>query len=140
MNLFIDTNVVIDYLADRQPFSEAAAELFQNAEQGIVTLFISAVSYNNIYYILRQSLTNAATIKVLDELSDFTEIVDVNSPVIKKSLKSDFRDFEDAVQYNCALTVPKIKAIITRNEKDFKKSTVSVFSPAELLAIINGEK
>jgi predicted nucleic acid-binding protein len=140
VNLFLDTNVVIDYLADRHPFSEAAAELFQHSEQENVSLFISAVSYNNIYYILRQSLTNAATIKVLDELSDITKIVEVNSAIIKKSLKADFKDFEDAIQYNCALTIPKLKAIITRNEKDFKKSTVSVFSPVEILTIINGEK
>lgn len=140
MNLFFDTNVVIDYLADRQPFSEHAAEIFNYAEQGRISIHISGVSYNNIYYVLRQSLTHIATIKILDEIAEMTHITEVNEAVIKKSLKSDFKDFEDAIQYNCALLVPKLKAIVSRNIKDFKNSTVAVLSPTEVLAMINSEK
>lgn len=140
MNLFIDTNVVIDYLADRQPFSEQAAEIFNYAEQGRISIHISAVSYNNIYYILRRSLNHTATIKILDEITEMVQIAEVNEAVIKKSLKSDFKDFEDAIQYNSALLVPKLKAIVSRNIKDFKHSTVAVLSPTEVLALINSEK
>lgn len=140
MNLFIDTNVLIDYLADRQPFSEHAAEIFNHAELGRVTIHISAVSYNNIYYILRRSLSHVPTIKILDEITEMVQIVEVNDVVIKKSLKSNFKDFEDAIQYNSALLVPKLKAIVSRNIKDFKHSTVAVLSPTELLALINSEK
>jgi len=98
-HVFMDTNVVIDFLADRQPFSYHAARLFDLSVDGKLRIYISAVSYNNIYYILRQSLTNNATIKLLEELAEMTEIVDVTKAIIHQSLKTDFKDYEDAIQY-----------------------------------------
>ena len=135
--IFLDTNVIIDFLADRRPFSLTAAEIFNASLSGDVKIFISSVSYNNIYYILRQSLSHTATIKLLEELSEITELVDVTKAIIKKSLKSDFKDFEDAIQYNCALTIGKIDCIVTRDSKDFKKSALPVMNPQEALGIIN---
>lgn len=133
-NIFLDTNIVIDFLADRKPFSLDAAKLFNFCVLGKVKIYISAVSYNNIYYILRQSLSNTETIKLLDELSEMAEIADVTKSVIKKSLKTDFKDFEDAIQYYCALSLNKIDFIVTRDTKDFKKSTLSIMTPAEAVS------
>lgn len=138
-NIFLDTNVVIDFLADRRPFSLLAARMFNYSLQGKVKLYISAVSYNNIYYILRQSLSNAETIKLLEQLSEMTEIADVTKDIIKKSLKTDFKDFEDAIQYNCALSISKINFIVTRNTKDFKKSSLPVFTPEEAISTLETE-
>jgi predicted nucleic acid-binding protein len=132
-SIFMDTNVIIDFLADRQPFSDDAAKLFDLSIDGKVRIYISAVSYNNIYYVLRQSLTNNAAIKLLEELDELTEIADVTKAIIQQSLKTDFKDYEDAIQYYCALSIPKIDFIVTRNTKDFKKSTLSVLTPAESL-------
>lgn len=132
-HIFLDTNVVIDFLADRRPFSIDAAWLFDLAIEGKTKIYISAVSYNNIYYILRQSLTSNATIKLLDDLASMTEIADVTDVVIRKSLKTDFKDYEDAIQYYCALNIPEIELIVTRNTKDFKKSTIAVLTPAEAI-------
>ena len=137
-NIFIDTKVVIDFLADRRPFSIDAARLFDLAIDGKTRIYISAASYNNIYYILRQSLTSNATIKLLEELAEITEITDVTNDVIRKSLKTDFKDYEDAIQYYCALSIPKIDFIVTRNTKDFKKSVISVLTPAEAIASLSG--
>ena len=134
--IFLDTNVIIDFLADRKPFSVAAAGIFNYAVLGKIKLYISAVSYNNIYYILRQSFSNTQTIKLLDELSQMTEIADVTKAIIKNSLKSDLRDFEDAIQYNCALSLNKIDFIVTRDTKDFKKSVLPVMNPEEALILI----
>jgi predicted nucleic acid-binding protein len=136
-HIFIDTNVVIDFLANRQPFSMEAARLFNVAVDGKARIYISAVSYNNIYYILRQSLTNKATIKLLDELSEITEIVDVTKAIIRQSLKTDFNDYEDAIQYYCALSLSQIDFIVTRNTRDFKKSTLPVMNPSEAVASLN---
>lgn len=132
-HIFLDTNVVIDFLADRRPFSIDAAQLFDLAIEEKIRIYISAVSYNNIYYILRRSLTSNATIKLLDELADITEIADVTNEVIRNSLKTDFKDYEDAIQYYCALNIPEIELIVTRNTKDFKKSTIAVLTPAEAI-------
>jgi predicted nucleic acid-binding protein len=133
-HIFMDTNVVIDFLANRQPFSLDAARLFNLAVGGKVIIYISAVSYNNIYYILRQSLTRNAAIKLLAELAEMSEVVDVSGSIIRQSLKTDFNDYEDSIQYYCALSIPQIDFIVTRNTKDFKKSTLSVLTPAEGLA------
>ncbi len=138
--IFLDTNVIIDFLADRRPFSLTAAEIFNASLSGNVKIYISSVSYNNIYYILRQSLSHNETLKLLEALSEMTEIVDVTKAVIKKSLKSEFKDFEDAIQYNCALTVSKLDFIVTRDSKDFKKSTLPVMNPQEAVGIINSTR
>ena len=134
--IFLDTNIVIDFLADRKPFSLYAAKLFNFSILGKAKIYISAVSYNNIYYVLKQSLSNTETIKLLDELSEMTEIADVTKGMIKKSLKSDFKDYEDAIQYNCALSISKIDFIVTRDTKDFKKSTLSIMTPEEAVSLI----
>ncbi|WP_428328207.1 PIN domain-containing protein [Mucilaginibacter sp.] len=135
-HVFMDINVVIDFLANRQPFSLDAALLFNLAVEGKVTVYISAVSYNNIYYILRQSLSNNAAIKLLEELADITEIADVNSAIIRQSLKTDFKDYEDAIQYYCALSIPHIDFIVTRNTKDFKKSNLPFLTTAEAVSAL----
>ena len=136
-NIFLDTNIVIDFLADREPFSLDAAKLFNLSVLGKVKIYISAVSYNNIYYILRQSLSNSETIRLLDELSEMAEIADVTKSVIKKSLKTDFKDFEDAIQYYCALSLKKIDFIVTRDTKDFKKSTLSIMTATEAVGYLD---
>ena len=65
-----------------------------------------------------------------------TEITDLTKSIIKKSLKSDFKDFEDAIQYNCALSLFKIDFIVTRDTKDFKKSTLSIMTPEEAVRLL----
>ena len=135
--LFMDTNVVIDFLANRLPFSADAGNLFELSATGEIKIFISAVSYSNIYYILRrQGLPNHAILGLLESLSDISEIVDVSGQVIRQSLKTDFTDYEDAVQNLCALSIPGINFIVTRDTKDFKKSTLPVLTPAEAIARI----
>ncbi|MGV3685788.1 MAG: PIN domain-containing protein [Daejeonella sp.] len=133
-HIFMDTNVVIDFLAGREPFATDAARLFNFAVEGKVKIYISAVSYNNIYYVLRQSAPGTVVIKLLEGLADITQIADVTGAVIRQSLGSDFKDYEDAVQYHCALAIPGVDFIVTRNTKDFKKSALPVMSPVEALS------
>jgi len=136
-NVFMDANVVIDFLANLQPFWLHSAWLCNLAVDGKVIIYISAVSYNNIYYILRQSLTRNGAIKLLAELAEISEVVDVTGMVIRQSLKTDFNDYEDAIQYYCALSTPQIDFIVTRNTKDFKKSTLPVLTPVEAIVSLS---
>lgn len=138
-HVFMDANVVIDFLADRQPFSLQAEKLFDFSFKGNIKLYISAVSYNNIYYILRQSLTNNAIIKLLSELLKMAEIADVTKTVIAESLNAGFNDYEDAIQYHCARSIPEIDFIVTRNTKDFKKSILPVLTPVEAIVLLDNE-
>lgn len=135
-HLFLDTNVLIDFLADRKPLSLEAAKLFNYSFKKKVTIYVAAVSYNNIYYILRQSCSHSETIKILSQLEEWTETIDVSKDVIKKALGSSFKDFEDAIQYNCAKTLNKIDCIVTRDTKDFKSSSIPTLTPKEALTMI----
>lgn len=135
-NIFLDTNVLIDFFADRKPFSIEAARLFNYSFNKKINIYISAVSYNNIYYILRQSCSHTETIKILTELNEWTDIIDVSKDIIKKALKSEFKDFEDAIQYNCAKSLTKIEFIVTRDTKDFKSSSLPILTPKEAVTLI----
>ncbi len=135
-HIFLDTNVLIDFLADRKPLSLEAAKIFNYSFKKKVTIYVAAVSYNNIYYILRQSCTHSVTIKILNELQEWTEAIDVSKDVVRKALKSEFKDFEDAIQYNCAKTLNKIDCIVTRDTKDFKTSSIPTMTPKEALTMI----
>ncbi len=135
-HLFIDTNILIDLLIDRKPFSDKAEKLFEASAIGKAKLYVSSVSFNNIYYIVRQNETHKKSIELLEGLEKYVEILPVDSSVIKKSLASNFNDFEDAIQNFSAESNSKIEAIITRNEKDFKKSNLPVFAPEMILSIL----
>ena len=133
-NLFLDTNVIIDVLANRQPFSNSAAKLFDLAEKGKLSLMISALSYSNIYYIIKKTCTNKEMISLLRDLESLTETLDVTKEIISKSLTSDLKDFEDAIQYNTALAYKKVSAIVTRDVKDYKGSKLTILTPDEVLS------
>ncbi|HVV55544.1 MAG TPA: PIN domain-containing protein [Mucilaginibacter sp.] len=137
-NIFIDTNILIDFLADRRPFSLDAAKLFDFAINEKITVHVSAISYNNIYYILRKSLSDNSAIRLLEELQEMTVIADVTGKIIRRSLKAGFKDYEDAIQYFCALSIPGIDCIVTRNSKDFKKSALAIMTPAEAIIALAG--
>jgi predicted nucleic acid-binding protein len=135
-NIFLDTNVLIDFLADRKPFSVPAAKLFTLAKEGKARFHISAVSYNNIYYILRQSLPHAESIKLLDKLSEWVEIADVTGTIIRRALKTTFiKDFEDAIQYHCALSITGMNCFVTRDSRVYKKSDIIIMTPAEVVSL-----
>lgn len=126
--VFIDTNVILDFLADRIPFSEHASILFQLAKDNKINIHISALSINNTYYILRKVTSNNKALQLISEILEYTEVQDMSREIIRKAIKSGFKDFEDALQYHSAMEVGSIDVIITRNLKDFKKSELPVLS------------
>ena len=134
--LLVDTNIIIDLLSQRAPFYDAASKLFSIADRGRVTLMVSSLSFANTYYILSQQLTDVKTRQILRNLKSLTTILDLNSKIIELSLNSDFRDFEDALQYFSA-TEYKADIIITRNQKDFKSFSLPVMNAEEFLANLN---
>ena len=129
----MDSDVVIDFFTDREPFANPASELFELNEQGSVKLFLSAVSINNIYYIVRRFLGQKKTLDVIETLTEMTEIVGTTKKEIIQALKNDFADYEDSIQYSSALTVKDLDAIITRNIKDYRNSSIAVMTPLNFL-------
>ncbi|MFX1626741.1 PIN domain-containing protein [Riemerella anatipestifer] len=131
--LFVDSDVVIDFFTDREPYVNPASELFELNEQGKVKLFLSAVSINNIYYIVRKFLGHKKTLEVVELLTEMTEIVGTTKKEIIQALSNDFTDYEDSIQYSSALTIKDLDAIITRNVKDYKNLSIAVMTPLNFL-------
>ena len=127
--LFLDTDVILDYLTDRQPFANYSSLLFEMHEQKKVQIFISALSINNIYYVARKIIGEKKTLSLIDALIEDIEVVGTSKVEIRNALDSDFKDFEDAIQHSTAFKIKDIEAIITRNSKDYRKSKIAVFTP-----------
>lgn len=135
-HFFLDTNILIDFLVDRKPFSDQAAILFQSANNNEVRLYVAAISFNNVYYIVRQVHSHAKTMGLIKTLAQYVEIVAIDGAILKKAIASDFKDFEDAIQSFAAESVADIELIVTRNLKDFKKSNLPVFAPESAIALM----
>jgi predicted nucleic acid-binding protein len=132
--IFLDTDVVLDHLADRQPFSEYAHRLFALAEQDEITLCISALSFSNLYYILRKLKNGDEALSLLRKLKGLVKVTLVGEAEVKSTLGQNFKDFEDALQCFSAKTEKDMIVIITRNKFDFPKNLIRVESPEEFLA------
>jgi predicted nucleic acid-binding protein len=128
IKVFIDTDVIIDFLADRKPFSESAAILFNRIEKKEIEGFTSSQSISNLYYILRKYDSQRNVIQALSDLISLIGILPVGHEVIQKALQSDFADFEDGIQNFCAET-EKMDVIVTRNIRDYKRASIAVLNP-----------
>ena len=116
-------------LANRAGFADAACAIFDKAEAGEIRISLCSLSFSNIYYIVRREIGHSATIDALKELLRVVDILSVDADVVIKSLNSEFKDFEDAIQYYSAEADVAIAGIITRNPKDFVHSEIPVISP-----------
>ena len=128
----VDTNVVIDMILDRED-ADAACAVFDGAERGEYALHICALSFTTLYYSLRKILTREQRLDVLNQLREALDVAYVGASVIDMALKSGWKDFEDAVQNFSAVADPQITAIITRNTKDFKDSSLEVVDSISFL-------
>ena len=129
----VDTNVVIDMILDRED-ADAACAVFDGAERGEYALHICALSFTTLYYSLRKILTREQRLDVLNQLREALDVAYVGASVIDMALKSGWKDFEDAVQNFSAVVDPQISAIITRNTKDFKESSLEVVDSRSFLS------
>jgi predicted nucleic acid-binding protein len=130
--VFLDTNIIVDLIADRKPFSKYSIEIFKKAEAKKIKLYTSSHSIQTTHYLLKKYLEQKLLRDVLNNLLDYITVIAVDSDIIKKGLRSKDRDFEDSIQILCASTVEKMDCIVTRNIKDFRESEILVLTPDEL--------
>lgn len=133
--LFLDTNVIIDLLGERENFYESAAKIASLADLGVVKILVSSLSYSTTFYILSKFEASEIVKDKLRKFKILAKTVDLTDKIIDKSLISDFKDFEDALHYFCAVEA-KCDYIITRNKKDFKNSEIKVYEPDEFLSYL----
>ncbi|HBB92807.1 MAG: hypothetical protein A2X22_11740 [Bacteroidetes bacterium GWF2_49_14] len=132
--ILIDTNVILDLLAHRIPFYEATVGVFNLAAKKHISLFISALSVADTFYILRKTLGNKESLVVIRDLLSLAAILPVDQLTINQAIDSEFSDFEDAIQNQAALQ-NNMEILVTRDLTGFKSSPLPVMTPAEFLAI-----
>ncbi|MFY7667918.1 MAG: type II toxin-antitoxin system VapC family toxin [Crocinitomicaceae bacterium] len=136
MKIFVDTNILVDLIADRKPFSKFAIQLFSKAEVRKLELYTSSHSIATTHYLLKKYVDEKELREVLFNLLEYLNIVAINLDILKKGLKSKHKDFEDAIQIISAYSIEKMDCIVTRNIKDFKNSEIPVYTPDELAKYI----
>lgn len=136
MKVFIDTDVILDFLLDRKPFSDQIGQLFQLSIDSDLKLCVSPTTITNINYIIgRIENKNQANLKT-KKILKLVMVENVCQTTVNKAIQSKFKDFEDGVQNFCAIEANH-NILITRNIKDYKESELAILSPTEYLAQFN---
>ncbi|VEN74878.1 VapC toxin family PIN domain ribonuclease [Candidatus Desulfarcum epimagneticum] len=130
--VFIDTDVILDLLTEREPHFEAAVELFLQIQDKAILAYTSPVVIANIFYILNRRLDRKKAIQSLIKIKSLVKALNCGDRVIELALSSDFKDFEDSIQYYTALE-NNINILITRNVKDYKTANITISTPLEYI-------
>jgi hypothetical protein len=134
MKVLVDTNIILDVLLNRKPFSVSSAALFKLAEQGRIEAFLTSNSVTDIVYILRKTYKIETIKENLLIMFGFIKILNVSSSDIINAFEIKTTDFEDAVIMQCANRI-NADYIITRNMDDFIKSPVKSLTAEEFIQI-----
>lgn len=133
MVLLIDTNILIDVLCEREEFLDDSKKVFDLCYSGKIKGVIAAHSITNIFYILRKGYTDEQRRNLLLSLFTYFGVSSIDEQKLRSALiRSDFNDFEDCLQNECAVE-EKADCIITRNKKDFENADVKVYTPGEFI-------
>ena len=130
--VFVDTDIIYDLLAKRNPFYLAAARLFTLADEGKVQIFISVLSLANIHYLISKQQSADEAKQILRKFKVLVHVTPLNEKIIDLALNSEFVDFEDAIQYFSALQ-NDIEVLLTRNLKDYKKAQITVLTAQDFI-------
>lgn len=125
--IYLDTNIVLDFLGERQPFHEASAKVLTLADRKKIKIFVSPITISTAYYVLAKFESNKVALDKIRKFKLLCEVSVMDSEVIDKAIISDFKDFEDALQYFSALST-NCDLILTRNEKDFKSALIPILN------------
>lgn len=132
MRIFLDTNIVIDFLGERKHFYEPAARVLTLADKKKIKILTSPTSISTAWYLLTKYENAKMALEKIRKFKVLCSISVMNDEVVEKAIDSGFSDFEDSMQYfsalasNCAL-------ILTRNEKDFKNALIPVMDAESYL-------
>lgn len=131
--VLFDTNIILDLLLQRVPHLENAKQLFGLIDTEAVEAYITANTITDIYYIARKEKGKTQTLEFIANLVELFEIIGIHKTIIVDALKSNLKDFEDAIQISAA-DYNSLDCIITRNIKDFVNTKINIFTPEEYLS------
>lgn len=132
--LFLDTNIVIDFLGERESFYDAVAKILTLADRKKIKVFTSPIAIATTHYILAKYENPKSALEKIRKFKVLCSISTMDDDVMDKAINSKFNDFEDALQYFSAVET-KCDIIITRNEKDFKNALIPVMNAENYLKI-----
>lgn len=123
-SLWLDSDIILDWLAARQPWDAAATEIIERAILGEWVLWFSPLTLANVHYIYRKHAGAAKAIAAIQTLTNTGAIATMDSSHVMQALASSHSDFEDEMQIACASAVTGLTAIITRNLPDYFHSPI----------------
>jgi predicted nucleic acid-binding protein len=132
--VFVDSDIILDLLTGRAPHHLSAAALFSLAEKGKLRICVSSLTFANVHYALSKQLNAEKARNVLATFKTLVSVLVVNNVVVERALSSEFKDFEDALQYHTALE-NRLNVLLTRNLKDYKKAQIQVFTAQQYLKV-----
>ncbi len=132
--VLFDSDVLIDVLAQRQPFVTASAQALNRVTQPEVQGFVSGHAVTNIFYILRRQVGSETARELVSRLLQYLQVASVTDEVIRAALQSSITDFEDAVTSEAA-SAAGVEVIVTRNTPDFATSAIPAVLPEVFLAM-----
>ncbi|MBN1450462.1 MAG: PIN domain-containing protein [Anaerolineales bacterium] len=135
MNVLFDTNVVLDVLLDRVPFSEAASQLFAYVEYQRITGYLCSTTVTTVHYLASKGLGASRAKDEIRKLLHLFRIAPVDKRVLAAAAENDFTDFEDGVLYEAARHAGA-DSIVTRNEQDFTSAKLTIYPPPELVNML----
>lgn len=140
MKLLIDTNIVLDVLLQREPFCRDAVKVMNLAQYDDVHEYVSASAITDIYYIAyKQIKDRKLVLDLIKRLLMVVSIAAVTEQEIRNALETEWKDFEDAVQYSVAL-LNEMEGLVTRNPRDYERADISIWSPEQVLKVYGDKK
>lgn len=136
MRVFLDTNVILDYLGHREPWYNDAATVFDWGAKGIIQLTAASMSFGTLSYLTRKVFSPPEYKTVVNNICKYCHIAVVDKDSVFYAANSSFEDFEDAMQYRSAKKA-KSDIIVTRNPNDFLDSDIPVMLPNEFVKAMN---
>ena len=126
-NVFVDADIVMDLLTKREGFFEYAAEVFTFGDKELAFINVSSLTIANVYYLLSRQYDSRKAWQIVQEFRIMVHVKSVDSKIIDLALSSNFKDFEDAIQYFTAIE-NGCELLLTRNLKDYKEAQIPIMT------------
>jgi predicted nucleic acid-binding protein len=137
--VYLDTDVILDLLLRREPFFDAAADLFLAMQDARIEGCVSPLIFSNLFYILRQQMSAPEAVSTLRKLKLLVQVLPVDEKVLDLALASSFTDFEDSIQYYTAL-VHDLGAVVTRNKRDYREAKIPILDARECVELFGASR
>lgn len=136
MKVILDTNILLDIFFKREPFYNYSVICLALVEKENIEGWICGTTVNTLSYLLQKELTSETANDHIESILKLFNVSVINKKILKEALYNGFSDYEDAVLYQSALH-SRLDGIVTRNKKDFRKSQIAVYTPNELIKVLD---